>query len=298
VQVTGPKTVAKTETPDLCRGPLTSGTSIAGWKKLIRHSNLLVWRGDSCVWGLTAFGLEEFWACHPSLADWLTLYGQREGHLQAFGLYGIDNKVTRLATGSVLYSPTPSQILVRRTNVRLKHLCLALPLAAVCSLTAHADVFGTFELSSQFQSGASATGTITIDETLGSATTADFTYIFGGKSTVYDTIISQQANDGVEFTQIGTLTNYFGLTTPGTWVGYTGGSLCTAKDNCPVSGFPGAFYVTAVIGQGPKGGFDIASSGSLTAEPNTGVTPEPSSIALLGTGLLGTLGMIRRRMTA
>jgi hypothetical protein len=182
--------------------------------------------------------------------------------------------------------------------MRWKHIYLALSLAAVCSLTAHADVFGTFELNSQFQSGATATGTITIDETLGTAIAADFTYNFGGQSVVYDTIIRQEAFDGIEFAQIGSSSMYFALETPGTWVGYTGGVLCTLNDNCPFFPFEDAFLITAVIGVPQEDGIDGATTGSLTAVASTGVTPEPASIALLGTGLLGAVVMIRRRLTS
>src|ERR1700721_2219091 len=140
---------------------------------------------------------------------------------------------------------------MRSFTMRWQHVCLALPLAAVFSLTARADVLDTFDLRSQFQSGATATGTITIDETKGTAVLVDITYVSSGLPTVYDMIaFPTQFEDGNEFTVLGNRARMFDLETPGTWVGYNGGLLCSLIDNCPVPDVPNDFYVSAVISDG------------------------------------------------
>jgi len=178
-----------------------------------------------------------------------------------------------------------------------KQVFLALSLAAVCTFAARADTIDTFELSSTFYSGATATGTATFDETLGIVTAADITYILAGKSYVYDIIADQYDISGTEFADLyGTGTSgYFYLTTPGPWVDYAGGGICTTAGNCPIVSSPDEFYATLVSFNN-----DEAVSGNLTLVSTTppGATPEPSTIALLGTGLLAGCSLIRRRLNA
>lgn len=58
---------------------------------------------------------------------------------------------------------------------------------------------------------------------------------------------------------------------------------------------PGIYSEIEAVGRYPTGTvdfaeFDLVTSGSVVAE-----TPEPSSIALLGTGMFGVLAVLRRR---
>ena len=163
--------------------------------------------------------------------------------------------------------------------MRLRSLLSAAVLLVPC-LAAHADTTTVFDLNSTF-SGADGTGTLigtlTVDTTLGTLLAADLTasgFLFG--------------NGAVTLTSSNDL--QVQLLLPGNnLVGYTGSPICSISF-LPASCADGVSLVTAV-------NENLTSDAVLgTLEPAT-VTPEPSAFALLGTGLLGTAGLLRKKVS-
>jgi type 1 fimbria pilin len=154
---------------------------------------------------------------------------------------------------------------------------------------AFADTVTIFDYNATFSGYAGSgteTGTITIDTTVGTVLSGSVTASGFTGSNGLETLFSRDSRpddiyllqfDGPGFTEL--------ELTVDTFVGYAGGPILTESSS------------VFALDSG-NGGYSFATSGSLTPEISPAPTPEPSTFALLGTGLLSAAGMGRKRRHA
>jgi hypothetical protein len=160
---------------------------------------------------------------------------------------------------------------------------LAAAVLLSAGLAARADTTTTFTfVDNTYADGATGTGTVTIDTTTGVIGAIDFTFVDGAQEFTFSGSPTQGTS---AFTPVDQFTAYnFGGDIlvldifASTLVGYNGGALCDSNGLCGGDGF-------VQLSGDP---LDALSTGSLVA------TPEPSSFLLLGIGLFGAVGMMRR----
>lgn len=174
-----------------------------------------------------------------------------------------------------------------------KHFWLAAVFCLGLCGVAHADTFNIFNLNSVLQNG-TATGTVTLNSTIGKFTNSNIRYVYTNSSgtnliTFTGAGVDNGSGTGYNSTLFSTSVSpdiTFQLALPLLSLkNYGGGSLCTSSAQCGT-------YDSSV--QYQSSDFADVTSGTLTLPP-VAVTPEPSSLLLLGTGVLVIGSFIKRR---
>jgi hypothetical protein len=167
------------------------------------------------------------------------------------------------------------------------------------SLAAHADTISVFDASGTFDDGATLSGTIAFDVTTGQPIESDSLYLTVSSpiSMIYSS--PSIGGGGSILWESSDLSTYLRLLIgPTNFVGYTGGALSSESDPRSNGNVSPVGMTTILSNDYPTTNLLVTTltEGELTLESSTTTTPEPSSIALLGTGLLCVAGVVRRRL--
>ncbi len=162
------------------------------------------------------------------------------------------------------------------------------------SIHAHADTLSTFSADGvTFRGGGTATGNVIIDVTNGIVQSGSFLFVNSVISSTHDLLINQvngsSGGDPAYFNIQDSAGNDLLFAIPAlSFVGYGGGLLAFGTSYYPA----GSLFANDGFGK-----LDLVSSVETGggAGGNTSMTPEPSSFVLLGTGLLGLVGVVRKR---
>ena len=163
------------------------------------------------------------------------------------------------------------------------------------SVLSKADTISIFNLAGVTTTGSTLSGTVTLNVTTGRFTDSSIKALYNGTTYTYSGApISTTSGTGyssIDFAGTGATALYdFDLILPtASLIGYTGGALCSTSSTC--GGRVSAVEVTLT-------GSDTAQVTSGTLTPAAAVTPEPSGLVLLGTGVLATTTLLRKRYAA
>jgi hypothetical protein len=185
--------------------------------------------------------------------------------------------------------------------MRLSSPVAILSLLAASTLFARADTIVPFDLNATLQGlgGGTVSGIVDVDITDGMFTAIDFTATVGGVSHLFIDPLSTFRQGPVPTPPtlyVGLFTDSSGdtfqLALPTTsLVDYSGSSVCSLGLSCNPT-----MDITTVFIQAKTDIGAVATSGSLTPAPAS--TPEPSTFALLITGILALAGITRRKLSS